>query len=367
MQNEKNTYQAELLKNRISKNYRQLKKSMRKNRVSCFRLYDKDIPEIPLAVDLYTLLPENAEEKIEAAKYWSEISSTISSNSRDAADLIKKECGRTFAKIYLYERPYEKNENEENEWINTIKKAAAETLGIPEENILCRRRKKQTDGIKRIQYEKEESEKKIEGCVMEAGQVFKVNLTDYLDTGLFFDMRPLRKTVRENCSGKSVLNLFCYTGSFSVYAAEGNASSVTSVDMSRTYLEWAKENFRLNGFSDDEKYKFENSDVVKFLEAKINDGKDKYDLIILDPPTFSNSKKTDTVFDINRDWPALVENCTRLLSENGVLYFSTNSRKLDFNESCLPAGFSSKDITASTIPDDYRNKKIHRVWKIARS
>lgn len=366
MQNEKNSYQAELFKNRISKNYKQLKKSMRKNRISSFRLYDKDIPEIPLAVDFYTLLPEKIKDKIEAAKYWAELSASISANSKESAEIVKDECSRSFAKIYLYERPYEKDDEEENEWIDEMKKAASDALGIPEKNILCRKRKKQTDGTKRSQYEKEEAAEKIEGCVIEAGEIFKVNLTDYLDTGLFFDMRPLRKILREKCSGKSVLNLFCYTGSFSVYAAEGNASEVTSVDMSRTYLDWAKENFSLNGFTDEKKYRFENSDVVKFLEAEVKDGSEKYDYIILDPPTFSNSKKTDTLLDINRDWATLVKNCTMLLKEKGILYFSTNSRRLDFDENLLPSGFISKEITAVTIPDDYRNKKIHRVWEITK-
>ncbi len=340
---------------------------MRKNRISCFRLYDKDIPEIPLAVDIYTLLPENVTDKIDAAKYWAELSNAISSNTNQAADLIREEYKRTYAKIYLYERPYEKDEEEENLWIDEMKKAISQALGISEENILCRKRKKQTDGTKRSQYEREEASEKIEGCVIEAGQIFKVNLTDYLDTGLFFDMRPLRKTLRENCSGKSVLNLFCYTGSFSVYAAGGNASSVTSVDMSKTYLEWAKENFNLNGFSDEKKYKFENSDVIKFLDEKNKGNSEKYDIIILDPPTFSNSKKTDTLLDINRDWSSLAGKCTKLLTENGVLYFSTNSRKLDFDESLLPSEFCAKEITASTIPDDFRNKKIHRVWKITKA
>ena len=204
-----------------------------------------------------------------------------------------------------------------------------------------------------------------------------MNLTDYIDTGLFLDHRLLRREIREQSNGKSVLNLFCYTGSFSVYAAEGKARRITSVDMSRTYLSWAKKNLELNEFNpqNEYKYSFICQDAVKYLKARrsekeAKDGINRFDLIILDPPTFSNSKDTDTVLDINRNWPELVADALSLLNEGGSLYFSTNSRRLKFEEDRLPKAadgasrYRAEDISQRTISEDYRNQKIHRVWKI---
>ena len=175
--------------------------------------------------------------------------------------------------------------------------------------------------------------------------------------------------VRQQAQGKRVLNLFSYTSSFSVYAAEGKASYVESVDLSNTYTEWSKENMKLNEFDDDEKYNFISTDVIHYLydrekEAEHNSEFKKFDLIVLDPPTFSNSKKTDTMLDINRDWSELVRLCSKILSEKGILYFSTNSRKLVFDAEKIPANATCREITKQTIPEDYRNKKIHRVWEI---
>ena len=182
------------------------------------------------------------------------------------------------------------------------------------------------------------------------------------------DHRPLRKIVEQEAQGKAVLNLFCYTASFSVYAAAGGASRVDSVDLSNTYLAWGEKNFSLNGFTDTEKYRFTRSDVAQFLK----DSRDSWDIIVLDPPTFSNSKKTKDTLDINRDWPKLVNVAIQHLNPGGTLYFSTNSRQLHFDEGLLKlpakendgAQLAVKDITAATIPEDFRNQKIHRCWKI---
>ena len=174
--------------------------------------------------------------------------------------------------------------------------------------------------------------------------------------------------VRQQAQGKRVLNLFSYTSSFSVYAAEGKASFIESVDLSNTYTEWSKNNMALNGFEGD-RYSFISADVIQYLydrekEADHNSEFKKFDLIVLDPPTFSNSKKTDTMLDINRDWCELVRLCSRILTEDGILYFSTNSRKLVFDENKIPANAVCREITQKTIPEDYRNTKIHRVWEI---
>ena len=209
---------------------------------------------------------------------------------------------------------------------------------------------------------------------------FIVNLSDYLDTGLFFDHRPLRRIVQNECCGKHVLNLFCYTGAFSVYAAKGGAASVDSVDLSNTYLEWAKRNFLTNSINIDEtlstngkktsKYRFIQEDAVEFIKQASHADIQKalrcrWDIIVLDPPTFSNSKRLKDIFDINRSWSALVDNALKALNSGGVLYFSTNSSKLKFDESLVSGKVT--DITEKTIPEDFRNKRIHRCWKIEHS
>lgn len=363
---EKDTYQAEIFYNRISKKYRELKKWARKNRVTCFRLYDKDIPEVPLSVDIYEALPFDVEGPLEAARFLSAQFARISANDISVESEI---ASRRYAVVYLYERPYEKDEAEEKEWLSLMCREIAKLLNLQDDHIILKERKQQKGTN---QYEKNE-EKPLVITVSECGSLFKINLSSYLDTGLFFDHRPLRNIVRDECSGKRVLNLFCYTGSFSVYAAGGNASFVESCDLSNTYLGWAKENLELNGFSDKNKYTFTRGDVIGMLEekAKLNlEKKDRFDIIILDPPTFSNSKMSKNMLDINRDWPKLVQDCLNLLNENGKLYFSTNSRRLIFEKTKLPEqtkyGFeiTSKDITPRTIDKDFEGSKSHKAWEL---
>lgn len=330
---EKLNYQTTLFENRLTKRFKHLKKWAKRSNVFCYRLYDKDIPEIPLVVDVY----EHSETE---------------------------EC---FLQIALYERPYEKSEEEESQWLESMKFAAARSLLINPDNIIFKVRRKQKG---ENQYEKN-NDTSLTFTVKEQGQIFKVNLSSYLDTGLFFDHRPLRQMIRSSCQQKDVLNLFCYTGSFSVYAAQGKAKSVDSVDLSKTYLAWAEENFKLNGFdlkNNQEKYRFINKDVFTFLQESIDSKEKLYDIIVLDPPTFSNSKKTENLLDINKDWPKFVSLCLKLLKPYGVLYFSTNSRRLNFSAEELYTVYENSvsivDITDKTIPEDFRNKKIHRCWEI---
>ncbi len=368
--------QKTLFANRIGKQYRLLRKWARKNRISCYRLYDRDIPEIPLSVDLYTFVPDDVTDKYQNLIQLQELNAAISKNDSYANYLLNEEKRRTFIHLYLYERPYEKPEEEEKLWLEQMVKVLAQTLEIDESHVITKTRKKLSgnENGRTEQYEKIESSSVVKGIVQEQGQLFNVNLSEYLDTGLFFDHRPLRDIVRSTCSGKSVLNLFCYTGSFSVYAAEGKARRVESVDMSKTYLEWAKENMRLNGFEDNEKYIFTRQDAIGFINQKNaevpnKEGTNRFDIIILDPPTFSNSKRTDNTLDINRDWSTLANKCIAILKPKGILYFSTNSRRLSFDASLLqcPSGseLAVQDISAKTVPDDYRNAKIHRTWKIS--
>lgn len=378
---EKNIYQANLFSNRLLKNYKQLKKWARKNKISCYRLYDRDIPEIPLAVDLYTFLPDEIKTKLEVSNFLDEQNVQISANTKIGLEMQKDELKRTYLHIYLYERPYEKDQKDEEDWLLAMKKVAASSLNIDEKHIIIKTRRKQSGNEEsaRNQYTKIETDEHLTGFVQEQGQIFKVNLTDYIDTGLFFDHRPLRAEIRKSCDGKKVLNLFCYTGSFSVYAAQGNAKEVQSVDLSKTYLDWAKENMKMNEFTNEKKYFFTRDDVFNFLnrvnaENKKNQNaksENFFDIIILDPPTFSNSKRTENTLDINKDWPVLIAKCLKILKANGILYFSTNSRKLNFKTELLSEtvnlnNLQIEDITLKTIPEDFRNSKIHRAWKITK-
>jgi 23S rRNA (cytosine1962-C5)-methyltransferase len=329
------SYQQEIFANRLRKRFAHLRKWARREDAGAWRVYDRDIPEVPLAVDVYYLLGGDGN-------------------------------GEPWLCMYLYERPFEKAEEDEAAWLAEMTAAAAEALGVAKEHIVVKVRQRQKGAA---QYER--LGRAIPGVVQEAGLRFCVDLGGHLDTGLFLDHRPLRALVRAEAHGKDVLNLFCYTGAFSVCAAAGGAASVTSVDLSRTYLEVAERNMALNGFGGGApKFTFVRSDAGAFLRAAQVRGQ-KWDLIILDPPTFSNSKKTSGVLDVNEDWPALAGDCLGLLRTEGVLYFSTNSRRLKFDPELLDRGAANKclieDISPLTIPEDFKSKpRIHRVWRITR-
>ncbi len=358
----RNSYQKDLFTNRLKKKYRELRRWARKNGTGPYRLYDRDIPEIPLSVDVYDFLPENVRDRKTAEIFISEQNARFSANDPD----VEKEAEeRRWAVMHLYERPYEKDESKEEEWLSLMAEAVSSVLNIEASHIIKKTRKMQK-GLS--QYEKNEGGKNAVGTVAEQGGIFKVDLSSYLDTGLFFDHRPTRLMVREESNGKRVLNLFCYTGSFSVYAAAGGASYVESVDLSNTYISWAKENLSMNGFRDAKKYVFTKADATDWLSKKAanirSNEEGRFDIIILDPPTFSNSKSTQNVLDINRDWPVLVENCVKILNPNGTLYFSTNSTRLAFDEKKLPKNTECTDITKASIPKDFEGTKCHRCWKI---
>ncbi len=432
---EKNKYQAHLLKNRVQKKFKLLRKWARKNLVTCFRLYDRDIPEIPLAIDLYEFLPEEIDS---AEKAFAFVSRQAQDESQNISGAARKRLSRTFLKIFLYERPpqHQKSDEEEERWLSEICAALSSALGIERSHIVCKirrhekggsqyskehssqsvqaisaRQNPQTKSAKSREFEIEDnssvphrknqfsqktSEKnspvsyrenqyfhdlqspfphslrdippcppKIAGNIFENGSIFFVNLSDYLDTGLFLDMRKMRALIKSRSQGKRVLNLFCYTSSFSVAAAASGAATIESVDLSNTYLEWSKKNFSLNGFPSKNEFQFFRSDVFEFLEEAIR-GRKKFDIIILDPPTFSNSKKTREVLDLNRDWSALANLCIRLLDERGTLYFSTNSRRLSFDENSLEekTRLEISEITRETVDSDFEQKRSHRVWEI---
>ena len=362
---EKDALQAEMFTNRIRKKYRQLRKRARKSGVSCFRIYDRDIPEVPVALDLYEFLPETVRTAAQCAAFIESQNAKIAAN--DAAAAAEAALRRYFV-LYLYERPYEKSEEAEQEWLFGIAEAVSAVFGAGRERIIVKTRRRQRGEKQYLRLDGAESPA-IEGVIQECGLLFAVNLSSYIDTGLFFDHRDLRTVVRRESAGKRVLNLFCYTGSFSVYAAAGGASFVESVDLSNTYLTRAQANMAANGF-DGKNYVFTRADVSEFLRERAADMQGgmfvPFDIIVLDPPTFSNSKMTAHVLDVNKAWCTLVNDCIQLLASGGTLYFSTNSRRLQFDGTKIASSCTAEDITERTIPFDFAGTTPHRCWRIVK-
>ena len=217
--------------------------------------------------------------------------------------------------------------------------------------------RKQQKGLAQYEKDQEKAEYKI---VEESRLKFYVSFTSYLDTGLFLDHRLTRQLVQSLAKDQRVLNLFCYTGSVSVYAAAGGAKTITSVDMSRTYLDWAKRNFRLNNLLNND-FEFIQADCTTWLKQY----KQTYDLIFLDPPSFSNSKRMESHFSVQDDHESLIDNAMRILDKSGTLIFSNNFRKFKMSEAILQR-YQVENISASTLPEDFkRNPRIHNCWRIS--
>jgi 23S rRNA G2069 N7-methylase RlmK/C1962 C5-methylase RlmI len=320
MPTEKDLEQSLFFANRVVKRDRHLRKWARKTGTDCYRVYDRDIPEVPLSLDRYG----------------------------DAAVL------------YLYERPYDKPDDEEAAWLELMAGAAASSLKIARSALIIKTRRRL--GLD-DQYERTEADAQVarQRVVRENGLSFIVNINDYIDTGLFMDHRPAREIISGMASGKRVLNLFCYTGSFSVYALAGGATHVVGVDLSNTYLAWAERNIELNDLGL-ERYRGVRADVSAFLATEATRGA-RYDLIVLDPPTFSNSKKMESFLDVARHWPELVRACLAVLDPGGTVLFSTNARSLRLDADALPEA-KIVDISEKTIPEDFRGHP-HRTWLIS--
>lgn len=302
-------------KNRLTKVYRHLKKWAKRNEISCYRIYDKDIPSDPLVVDVYG----------------------------------------DYLHLAEYQSKHQLSEEEHEAWWQERIQDAAEVCAIPLENIFTKKRQKWNRRTE--QYEKFDQASFIT-WQEEGGLQFKINLTDYLDTGLFLDHRPLRQEVKQLAAGKRVLNLFSYTGSFSVYAAAGGASKVTTVDLSNTYINWAKENFEQNQL-DKNAHRFEVMDVMKFLK----EDKNFYDLVIVDPPSFSNSKKMTGTWDTQRDHTKMLSLIYDRLAPEALVFFSNNLRSFEPQFEGLKYK-SIQEISYKTIPEDFKNKKIHRCFEL---
>jgi 23S rRNA (cytosine1962-C5)-methyltransferase len=304
------------LKNKIRKNYRHVRKWAKRTNTNCFRIYDREIKEYPLAIDFY------------AGRFCVHYFSTSRENDGPRPDLAQ-----------------------------AANEALASLFGASSDSIYSRTRIKRE---KTEQYEKAAAEKEF-FTVCEYGVQFLVNLTDYLDTGLFLDHRETRRYIASIAKGKRLLNLFAYTSSFSIHAAAAGALFTKSVDMSNTYAAWSRENFLLNGIAS-ENNPIVRADCLKFLDEEIRSGL-KYDLIVIDPPTLSRSKKMDQMFDVQEDYPTLISKALQLLAPSGQIFFSTNSRKFTFDTALFPACLIV-DVSSKTLPIDFHDPKIHRCWKI---
>jgi 23S rRNA (guanine2445-N2)-methyltransferase / 23S rRNA (guanine2069-N7)-methyltransferase len=306
---------AEMFANRIRKNKKRLSRWVKRENIECYRLYDADMPEYAVAVDVYA-------DKLHVAEY------------RAPKDVDPEAAAKR---------------------LGEIEAALPIAMAISPENISYKTRQRQR-GLS--QYEKEDDRGELLSMV-EGNAKLLVNLHDYLDTGLFLDHRPLRMRIARESKGRDFLNLFSYTGAATVQAALGGALTTTSVDLSNTYLSWLRKNLAHNGLGETENIRVK-ADCIQWLsEAGRN-----YDLILLDPPSFSNSKSMEDSFDIQRDHAALLSSAMDTLRLDGVLYFSNNRRGFKLEEGVVEQ-YQCEDISRETLdPDFERNPNIHSCWRI---
>lgn len=304
--------------NRLKKMAKHYGKWARRKEVEVYRVYDADLDEFPILIDRY-------DEQVYVSLYHRK--------------------GEIWTEDDYQDRKLAYHE------------IITEVFGVGRDDVFFKLRKRQSGAS---QYEKLSIAKR-EFTVVENGLGFIVNLTDYLDTGLYADHRDTRMMVAQRANGKRVLHLFAYTCSFGVYAAAADAYRVDSLDVSNTYLEWGKRNFELNEI-DTSKHRFIRTDILEWLrEPKLT----KYDVIIITPPTFSNSKQMKEAFDLQADYLKLINNCTPKLNEGGSILFATNARKFKFDEANVMGATSVKEITKQTLPQDFRKKNLHRVWEVS--
>ncbi len=321
-------------RNRLAKNARHLRRWARRASVHAYRVYDRDVPEFPVVVDRF--------------------------EADDRPD------GPPFLQLQEVDSGWKQSGHEHEAWLDDVTAITAATLEVPIDHVVVKRR-----GRQRVRGEKSDQHQATgrdedDVVVREGGHRFLVNLHGYLDTGLFLDHRPLRAIVGAQARGRRFLNLFAYTGSFTVYAAAGGAVSSESVDLSNTYCDWALRNLRLNDI-DVAHHRVIRDDVFPWLRdavAAFEAGdRDAVDLIVLDPPTFSNSKAMQGVLDIQRDHPWLLRQCLALLAPGGELYFSTNLRSFRLDD-LVQTRARFTEISHRTVPDDFRDRRIHRCWHV---
>lgn len=316
---------AEMFANRLRKNHAALGEWARAEGVACYRVYDADMPEYAFSIDVYA--------------------------ASTAADAPR------FAYVQEYAPPATIDPAKARARREEAFSVIPETLDVPRERVHVRTRRKQKRGA---QYGKLDARGEFE-LAGEGGLELYVNFTDYLDTGLFLDHRPTRARIRERAAGRSFLNLFAYTATASVFAAAGGARATTSVDLSSTYLDWARRNMERNGFGDSSRHRLVQADVLAWLEEA---PRERYDLIFLDPPTLSRSKRMAKELDVQRDHVRLIRTTLLKLAPGGLLIFSTNFRKFKLDAAGL-ADLHVTDVTAATIPKDFaRSPRIHQCFEI---
>ncbi|HZF25828.1 MAG TPA: bifunctional 23S rRNA (guanine(2069)-N(7))-methyltransferase RlmK/23S rRNA (guanine(2445)-N(2))-methyltransferase RlmL, partial [Steroidobacteraceae bacterium] len=317
---------AQMFANRLTKNLRELESWARKEDVSCYRVYDADMPEYAFAIDRY-----------QGEQTWLNVQEYQAPRSIDAGAVRARR----------------------DEALSVLPELFA--IGLDKVHLRTRRRTRRGE-----QYERRGNESQFV-TVAEGGLKFLVNFTDYLDTGLFLDHRPTRAMIREAAAGKRFLNLFCYTGSATVYAAAGGARTTTSIDLSNTYLDWARRNLEINQLAG-KQHQLLRADCLAWLEEQVALGEHgpRFGLVFLDPPTFSNSKRMDEVLDVQRDHVELIRRALALLTPDGELLFSTNFERFRLDQPAL-AEFEVQDVSAATIPRDFaRSPRIHQCFRIRR-
>ncbi len=315
---------ARMFANRLGKNLKRLRSWAERESVSCYRVYDADMPEYAFAIDLY--------RAVEPDELWLYVQE-YAAPAEIEPEAVRRRRGEVLAML-------------------------SGTTGVAPERIRVRTRRRTRRGE---QYDKVDAQARFH-VVTEGGLRFRVNFEDYLDTGLFLDQRTTRARLREAARGKRFLNLFAYTGAATVYAAAGGAANTTSVDLSRTYLEWGQRNLALNALTGDA-HAWVQADCREWLRDTAR-GSERFDLVFLDPPTFSNSKRMQGVLDIERDHPELIDACARLLAPQGLLIFSTNAQRFRLQEGLLER-YQIRDLSAATLPRDFeRNPRIHRCFEV---
>jgi 23S rRNA G2069 N7-methylase RlmK/C1962 C5-methylase RlmI len=293
----------------------------KRNGLTCYRLYDQDLPEAPLQLDWYE------------------------------GDI----CVSWLPAVAVHA-----DADHPHPWLEAMLDAAADALGTPRDRFFPRLRLRRRGGWQYSRLSRDQ----VTRVVQEGGLRFEVNLTDFLDTGLFLDHRRARARVRVESVSRHVLNLFAYTGAFTVYAAAGGARSTTSIDLSRAYLTWTQRNLALNGL-DAPAHRVVTADIWRFLDRPtLPPAQPTYDLIICDPPTHSTSDRAARDLDLSRDHVELLSRLRPLLSPDGVLYFSTNARALAFDAAALAPLYAAQDITDQTTSEDFRAHPLHRCWRL---
>jgi len=314
---EREKYHAEIFANRVKRQYKHLARRFRRRNIDAFRLYDRDIPEVRAVVDWY-------QGHLVVGEY------------------IRLQTGPT--------------------WLPRMAKAAGEALNIPQDKVFLKRR--QTKSNSGARYQNRKAKDKGQGTrlvVSERDLKFWVQLDGSVDTGLFSDHRNTRELVRNMAKGKDFLNLYAYTGAFSCVAALGGARSIVTVDRSGTYIQWAKDNFKLNNINNS-KYEFVRADTEQYLDDLKRKGR-KFTLAFVDPPSFSQRRGKNSVFDVNKHHAELLEKVFPVMKEGATVIFSTNHQRFDPKLNKLHVK-QLKELTPKTIPEDYRNKLVHRCWQI---